>query len=177
MGAGRMPSVQETVVRASRTCRVPQGVVPFSIQVRLFSRFATPSRVDLDASRGATIADFHPALCYTSILSFLCSRGGAMVTSPCYLTTRLLCVQSNPTSSIGARSTSTLGWSEIMVTSNNACGQCVDSKAPLLPTCSPAATRSFSTCATASRRSRKPSRGSCAWRLLRRSLPQRFSPH
>ncbi len=46
-----MLSVQETVVRASRQSRVPQGGVPISIQVNLVYRFATPRSADLAASR------------------------------------------------------------------------------------------------------------------------------
>src|ERR671933_2176689 len=49
--AGKMPSVAETNVRASRPGRVPQGVVPVSIQVNLLNRFGTPMILDLDASR------------------------------------------------------------------------------------------------------------------------------
>ena len=50
---------RETSVRASRQGRVPQGVVPISIQVNLIVRFAAPRNADRDASCGRTVPDFH----------------------------------------------------------------------------------------------------------------------
>src|SRR3712207_8445475 len=80
-------------VRASRARRVPQGVVPKSSQVHLLGRFATPSILDLDASRArGTIPDFHHALCAPRMRS---EEHTSELQSRQYLVCRLLLEKKN----------------------------------------------------------------------------------